>query len=68
MISLFDENRFPYIIARNRFKIDLIDLSTMKIHSLGSEMNTSNLNPKLRVATVLDKKTSAHRIDIYYNA
>jgi hypothetical protein len=40
----------------------------MKIHSLGSEMNTSNLNPKLRVTTVLDKKTSAHRIDIYYNA
>jgi hypothetical protein len=31
-------------------------------------MNTSNMTPKLRVNTVLDKRTSAHRIDLYYNA
>ena len=65
---MFDQRRFPYIIARNRFKVELVDVRDMQIHTLGTEMNTSNMHSKLQVDCQLDREVGGQKLQIFYNA
>jgi hypothetical protein len=53
----FDLKTFPYVLVRNRFKVDLVDVKNFTIHTITSEMNTQNMYPKLIVmADPFEKK------------
>ena len=47
LLPQFEETKFPYVISRNKFKIDLIDLVDNYIMTLCEESNTSSLNSKM---------------------
>jgi len=40
LIPMFDQGSFPYVLSRNRFKIDLIDIKSWQIYTLCNERNT----------------------------
>ena len=65
-IPLWDKEKFPYVLSRNRYKIDLIDVKNRAILSLFNEMNTSNMYPKL-VAETTQSEMGGHKILIYFN-
>ena len=39
----FDTDKFPYLFARNRFKVDLVDVKNMRVQELQSLMNAPGL-------------------------
>jgi hypothetical protein len=47
LVPMFDLKTFPYVIARSRFKVDLIDVKNETIHTIVNEMNTANMYNKL---------------------
>ena len=49
VLPMYDEIKFPYVVSRNKFKIDLIDLVNNDIMSLCEESNTSSLTSKLQI-------------------
>jgi len=57
----FDINHFPYLIARNRFKVDLVDVKNMRVEGLASILNTPGMQSKLGI------QISRDSLDIYYN-
>jgi hypothetical protein len=40
LAPMFDLKTFPYVIARNRFMVDLIDVKNQTIHTIADENNT----------------------------
>ena len=66
-IPLWDKIKFPYVISRNRYKVDLIDVKNGKIMPLFNETNTSNMYPKL-VAETVKSDLNGHKILIYFNS
>lgn len=40
---------FPYLIARNRFKVDLVDIKNKRIEGLVSALNSPGTQPKLAI-------------------
>ena len=56
----FSMRTFPYLIARNRFKVDLVDLRNLRVEGLAPLLNTLGLHSKLEV------KMSRESLDIYF--
>ena len=40
---LFSIHSFPYLISRNRFKLDLIDLRNLRVEGLSALLNTPGM-------------------------
>ena len=64
-IPMYDDSTFPYVISRNKFKIDLIDLTEHRIHTFYEDQNSTTMTSKLQLRTT--KHLEGHGIDIYYN-
>ena len=62
---MFEETKFPYVVSRNKFKIDIIDLVDNYIFTLCEESNTAAMTQKLSISTTT--VTGGHSIEIYFN-
>jgi hypothetical protein len=58
---MFNAETFPYLIARNRFKVDLIDIKNNRVEELASSLNSPGTQTKLAI------HTSRESLDIYFN-
>ena len=65
MMPMYDEKRFPYVISRSKFKIELVDLADKNIITLCTDSNTSGLQSKMQMSTT--KHLAGHSIEIYFN-
>ena len=62
---MYDETKFPYILSRNKYKIDLIDLEEKTVHTLQEDVNATLMSQKMVLSST--KSLAGHSIDIYYN-
>ena len=64
---LYDPNKMPYILSRNRYKIDLIDVKNLSIYPILSDTNTSSMTQKM-VADTAKSEILGHKVMIYFNS
>ena len=62
MLPMFEETKFPYVVSRNKFKIDLIDLVDNYIFTLCEESNTSGMTQKMSISTTRQPASGGHSI------
>ena len=59
---MFNLKTFPYLVTRNKFTIDLVDLASLRTETLYSAQNTTGTLSKLAI------KTTDDTLDIYFTA
>ena len=64
ILPMYEETKFPYVVSRNKFKIDIIDLVDKYIFTLCEESNTSAMTQKMSIAT--SRQPTGHSIEIYF--
>ena len=64
--GMYQEKKFPYVVARCKFGIDLVDIDEKLVYSLCKESSTSSLGPKMAILT--SKQANGHSIKLYFNA
>ena len=54
-LPYYDQTSFPYLLSRNKFKIELIDTKNKRVETLVNCSNQSGISSKLAVVSQNDK-------------